>query len=185
MEGSQRSRIEIIRYGWKMAEDYPWGAGYRGHQVLSPNYIPDSLLTMRSSPNEQPIRSRSAHNTFMAALVEQGYPGAILYIALQAWIFLSLFRLNSLGKGNSLPSLAVYRAALATAFIACFICGQFINILNAEVQIWLIALLAVLKNLYHESMPAEVQHRPPEYRVRQKASVSQSGSNTRLVPRRN
>lgn len=148
MEASQQSRLAIARYGWEMAKDFPWGAGYRGHAELSPLYIPANLLT--SDGSNKRLR-RSAHNTFMAALVEQGFFGAILYGALQMWIWFSLFRLKSFDKNNLLPSLSIYRAALATAFAACLICGQFINTLNAEVQIWLIALLAALSNLYQES----------------------------------
>lgn len=163
MEGSQRSRIELIRYGWKMVEDYPLGTGYRGHRAISPYYLPDYLLEQNPAPGERP--SRSAHTTLMAALVEHGYPGAMLYISLQVWIFRSLFRLKSLEKREPLlSSLAHYRAALTTAFVACLVCGLFLNILNAEVQIWLIALLAVLKSWYRESMPAEVQRHSRENR---------------------
>jgi hypothetical protein len=150
MEASQRSRVELFRYGWKMAQDYPWGAGHRGHLLLSPRYMPDFLLT---DVNSGASRGRSAHNTFMAALVEQGYPGAIMYIALQIWILVSLLRLRSLNTAGLSPRLAMYRAALSTALIICLVCGQFINILIAEVQIWLIALLVVLKNLFYMSIP--------------------------------
>lgn len=143
MEASQRSRFDIARYGLEMVKDYPFGAGYRGHAELSVHYMPANLLSGGR---------RSAHNTFMAAFVEQGYPGAILYIAFQMWIWLSLFHLRSLDKENRFPNLSIYRAALATAFAACFVCSQFINALNAEIQIWLIALLAVLKDLYHRSI---------------------------------
>lgn len=179
MEGSQRSRIELLRYGWEMVQDYPWGAGYHGHRALSPRYLPEHLL-----PATNPQLGRGAHNTFMAALVEQGYLGAILYIALQVWIFLSLFRLKPLDKGNPLPSLAIYRAALGTALIACFICGQFLNILYTEVQIWLIALLAVLKSLYHESVPTEVQATHQGTGRISKLQYPQTSSHTGLVPRR-
>jgi hypothetical protein len=147
MEASARSRIELLRYGWQMAQDHPFGAGHRGHEVLSQDYLPDHLLT---GGDEQ--RRRSGHNTFMVALVEQGYPGAMLYIALYAWIFMTLWRLKSLDKLGLPSSLAIYRAALGTAIMASFIGGQFVNILKAEVIIWFIVLLYILDNLCFESI---------------------------------
>lgn len=147
MEASARSRIELLRYGWQMAQDYPFGAGHRGHEVLSQDYLPDRLLT-----GEEGQRRRSGHNTFMVALVEQGYPGAVLYLALQLWILTTLWRLKSLDKFGLPRSLAIYRAALGTAFVTSFICGQFVNILKAEVMIWFVTLLYILDNLSFESM---------------------------------
>lgn len=147
MEASARSRIELLRYGWQMAQDYPLGAGHRGHEVLSPDYLPGALLT-----GEEGQRRRSGHNTFMVALVEQGFPGALLYLALQAWILTTLWRLKSLDQHGLPRSLAIYRAALATALVASFICGQFVNILKAEVVIWLVALLYILQILSYEAI---------------------------------
>ena len=147
MEASARSRIELIHYGWQMAQDHPFGAGHRGHEVLSQDYLPDHLLT-----GEEGQRRRSGHNTLMVALVEQGYPGAMLYLALQAWIFMTLWRLKSLDRLGLSSSLAIYRAALGTALVASFICGQFVNMLKAEVVIWFVALLYILQNLSYEEI---------------------------------
>lgn len=151
MEASARSRIELLRYGWQMARDHPLGAGHRGHEVLSPDYLPDELLT-----GDEGQRRRSGHNTFMVALVEQGFPGAMLYLALQAWILTTLWRLKSLDRLGLPGSLAIYRAALGTAFVTSFICGQFVNILKAEVVIWLVALLYILHNLSYEAIETDV-----------------------------
>ena len=69
---SANSRIGIIRYGWEMSKDHPWGTGHRGHNILSLQYMPPELLPANGG-------TRSAHNTFMAVLVDHGYPGFILY----------------------------------------------------------------------------------------------------------
>lgn len=140
---SAQSRVALIPAQWEMAKDYPLGAGHRGNEVLSPQYIPSQFLTGGK---------RSAHNTFMAVLVDQGFPGAFLLIILQGWVILTLLHLKSLDRQGLPPSLAVYRAALGTAFAACFVSGQFVNLLKSEVQIWLIALLVVLRTLCDESL---------------------------------
>lgn len=146
MEASARSRIELIRYGLKMAADYPWGAGYRGHRALSAKYLPEYLLTV----NQEGRAVRSAHNTFMAVLVEQGIPGSLLFISLQCWIWITLFKLKSSLKRNQNNILSCYIAATGTSLMAVFVCSQFISAMNAEVQFWLIALLAVLIKLEKE-----------------------------------
>jgi O-antigen ligase len=104
--------------------------------------MPAALLA--AGAEEEP--RRAAHNTFMAALVEQGYPGALLYIALQVWIVIGLRRLKSWHRPGETP-LLFFRAALGTALVACFISGQFLNLLKAEVQIWLITLVDVLYSI--------------------------------------
>jgi hypothetical protein len=47
------------------------------------------------------------------------------------------------------PSLGVYRAAVGASLAGLFVSGQFLNLLTAEVQIWMIAMLAALNNLCH------------------------------------
>jgi len=88
--------------------------------------------------------TRSAHNIFMAALVDQGFPGLILLTGLCAWVGVSLRRLKLLDAQGLPPLLGLYRAALGTALVSCFVSGLFSNMLKAEVQIWLVALLASL-----------------------------------------
>jgi hypothetical protein len=144
METSQRSRIALIRYGFVMAGDFPLGTGYRGHAALSAQYLPPWLLS------GIPPR-RSAHDTFMSVLVEQGIPGAFLFVALLISVCGSLLSLKWRGGKITADGLGIYSASLGTAFMAVFVCGLFMSALNAEVQIWLLALMSVLKNLYDES----------------------------------
>ena len=147
LEASAASRIEIMRAEWAMFWDHPWGVGYRGNVILSPHYMPAEILTSAGT--------RAAHNTFMAILVDQGFPGVILFVGLLVWVMTTLLRIKILDKTGLSPSLAIYRAALGASLVACFVSGQFSNYLKAEVQIWLIALLAVLSNLCHEQSYGE------------------------------
>jgi O-antigen ligase len=136
-ETTQEARLQIIGPEFRMFLDHPLGAGHHGNEFLSPQYIPEQFLTSDSG-------TRSAHNTFMAALVDQGFPGAILLTGLYVWVGVSLRRLRRLDAQGLPPLLGLYRAALGTALVSCFVSGLFSNMLNTEVQIWLVALLASL-----------------------------------------
>ncbi|MDR4503183.1 MAG: O-antigen ligase family protein [Candidatus Scalindua sp.] len=144
-EASAQSRIDIARYGFEMARQNPLGAGSGGHVVLSFEYMPEELLSSSTT-------GRSAHNTFMAVLVEQGYPGALLFVLLNIWIIFKLIQLKYADQVGLPSSLAMYRVMLGSSFAACFIAGQFGNFIKAEVQIWLLALFCIFLNLSYESL---------------------------------
>jgi hypothetical protein len=139
-EKSAKSRIEIIAANWQMFKDHPIGVGYRGNLVLSPQYIAPEFLSRDTG-------FRAAHNTLMAVLVDTGLPGAILFICLVLWVAYTLWRLNLLDRVGLPPVLGSYRAAIAASLTGLLISGQFLNLFTAEVQIWMIALLAGLNDL--------------------------------------
>jgi O-antigen ligase len=124
---------------FQMFLDHPAGAGYRGNALLSRDYMPPELLSNSGL--------RGAHNTFMAALVDQGLPGAILLISLYIWMFISLVRLKRLDELGLAADLAVYRAAIGAALASCVASGLFLNLLTFEVQVWLVTLLGSLTQL--------------------------------------
>ncbi len=143
MEASAASRIAVMRYGWTMFTDYPLGAGHRGHEVLSPQYMPESLLTNGT---------RAAHNTFMQILVEQGIIGGVLYIVLTVWVVRQLWQLKQMDARGLSPGLALYRAGIGSALTIAFIGGLFGGFLKAEINIWLLAFLATLSPLCEKSV---------------------------------
>ncbi len=136
MDQSALSRFAIAEAEWEMFLDYPLGAGYRGDEALSPHYVPRIYLA-------EGIGRRSAHNTTMAVLVDQGLPGIVLLIVLQFSIAVRVLRGSTRVSSQGTP-LGLYRAALGAAFAGYFISGLFVNQLKAEVQIWMMALLASL-----------------------------------------
>lgn len=133
-EASAASRIELLRCGYRMFRDHPLGGGHRGHEVLSPQYVPADYLTGGR---------RSAHNTFMAVLVEQGAPGGGLWLLLQAWLAITVLRVGRRARQNH--QLQTYRAVLGASLAAVFVSGQFSNFLKAEVWVWLTAMLVALQ----------------------------------------
>lgn len=139
MDASAASRLNIAEANWRMFLDYPFGAGHRGNVALSPAYMPEEMLT-----NTEQGRSRGAHNTFMAVLVDQGIPGAILIVLLFTWAGVKLFQLRRLDKIGLPPQYGGFRAAIGAGLVAYLAAGQFVNLLKVEVSFWLIALLVVL-----------------------------------------
>jgi hypothetical protein len=142
---AKETRLEILVPQINMFLDHPLGAGHRGNEFLSPFYIPREHLSPEAWV-------RSAHNTFIAALVDQGFPGAILLMSLYFWVGLSLVRLRRLDAQGLPALLGIYRAALGTALASCFVSGLFLNLLKTEVQVWLLGLLASLIALSRTSI---------------------------------
>lgn len=139
LDASSQARIEAFKGEWRMFLDYPFGAGHRGNEVLSPDYINSAVLTREGV--------RSAHNTVMAVLVDQGIPGIVLFGLLQLWLLAKLFRLRRIDRHGMISGLATFRGAVAGGLFAFWACGLFLNLFKAEVFIWLMGLVAVLDRI--------------------------------------
>src|SRR5690606_17212659 len=112
--------------------------GHRGTEVLSREYIPPEYLTV--TPDGR-IGARSSHNTFMTAWVEQGVTGAIMFLTICGWCFLTSVRLRR-GFPRFSPEVQGAVAGISAALVVFFCAGVFVDYMKAEVQIWLYALLA-------------------------------------------
>ncbi|HKS56438.1 MAG TPA: O-antigen ligase family protein [Steroidobacteraceae bacterium] len=143
MDTSAESRFVVLEAQVKMARAYPFGAGHRGTEALSTQYIDEKYLA--KTPGTQ--RARSSHNTFMTTLVEQGIPGAIMFLWMVGWCVRCVRRLRRYESPDwgtrERSELAFVAAGLTIVLIA----GLFVDYLKAEVAIWLLALLAVLQSL--------------------------------------
>lgn len=137
-EASAASRVEIAQANWSMFLDHPIGVGSQGNVVLSPTYIRPELLSQGR---------RSAHNTFLAILIDEGAPGLFLFLVLLSWAAVKLFRLRRLDRDGLAVNLGTYRAAVAGSLLAYVIAGMFSNFVTAEVGVWLVALVSVLDHL--------------------------------------
>jgi O-antigen ligase len=139
MDYSAASRLDVAAANWRMFLDHPLGAGYLGNMVLSPVYMPARVLGQTGF--------RSAHNTFLAILVDAGIPGAVVFVALAVWAVAILRRLKSLDKAGFPARLGIYRAAAGAGLGAYYVSGQFINLWTTEVWVWLFAVIAALTRL--------------------------------------
>ena len=119
-----------------MAARFPHGAGFRGTEALSAEYLDARWLSFGGAGG------RSSHNTFMTALVDHGIPGAILYIWLTAWGLAAVARLRALQSRRVSMELTAPAVACCAGIAVVWTAGQFTDYLLAEVQFWLFALVA-------------------------------------------
>ena len=133
LESSAESRIVMAKAQLQMAAKYPFGNGHRGSEVLSAQYLDKKWLSSDGG--------RSSHNTFLTALVEQGIPGAILYLGFVVWGWRSIRRLRQMSRIAELETLTAYGAVAAAGLTVVLVAGIFEDLLKTEVQIWLAALL--------------------------------------------
>jgi len=147
------SRLVIINAQWEMFQAYPMGCGHRCTVTLSPNYMDDQYLT---GPPEN--RGRSSHNTFMSTLVEQGIPGALLYIMMVVWTGLKLLSLWKNCK-NAEGSIPMIFPAVAGVLTITIVADLFVDYLKLEVRIWFIALLLVLVRMTQRAERPETSGR--------------------------
>ena len=139
IDDSALGRLLLVDAQLKMAREYPFGTGHRGTATLSPRYLDDRFLTGTATK-----RSRSSHNTFLTALVEQGLPGAFMYCWLWGWAALTVARLSVTDVVSHDPEKRGLLAAIGGALVVVLIAGLFVDYIKTEVQIWLFSLLASL-----------------------------------------
>lgn len=142
MDNSARSRFELYNAQLQMFIDHPMGSGHRGTAVLSPLYLDKEWLTTVSRDGEE-MSARASHNSFMTALVEQGLPGAVMFLALLGWLLGAILRVRRLDRRAD-AGWTTNGAALCGALMAVFVAGISSDFSKAEVQFWLFAGLASL-----------------------------------------
>jgi O-antigen ligase len=147
---SARSRVVIYEAQLRMAIDHPFGVGYRGTVVLSPSYLDRKWLTLDTNGDESSA-GRSSHNTFMTALVEQGLPGAIVFLSLVLWILGSILQIRRLDRRHADPDFSSLGGAVCGGLVVVFVAGMATDYLMAEVQFWHFAALASLLRLSETS----------------------------------
>ncbi len=137
LDNSAEGRIVQMKAGLSMFASHPLGVGHRGFATLSPQYLDKIYLTESGG--------RSSHNTFISTLVEQGFPGAIMFSLLWLWVMKN-FLVARRWVNARRPLLDVgVMAATCAGLVVVFIGGQFADFLKAEVLVWLLALLAGLR----------------------------------------
>jgi O-antigen ligase len=157
VDNSAESRIALFHAQVRMAAEYPLGTGHRGTAILSQRYLDARYLTSGDGLING-MGARSSHNTFMSIWVEQGIPGVILIGALGVWGFRAVRRLRKHVRSGAPPETSMQVAAAAAGLVVVAVAGLFTDYLKAEVQIWLLAMLAAL---VYVRLPLEQSTMPP------------------------
>lgn len=144
VDTSVESRVELFKAQFEMFKDHPLGAGHNGTAIQSAAHLDRKYLSKGA---------RASHNTFMAMLINQGIVGAILYLSIVIWVFRSVVRLRRNLKDTGNPIFAAHLAAVGGSLTVTLLAGIFTNYLKAEVQIWMIALLASLLIMNRNTTP--------------------------------
>ena len=153
---SARSRVEVAKAQLRMFIDHPMGVGHRGTASLSAEYLDRKWL---SSGGDEDQRARSSHSTFLTALVEQGVPGVLMYIAMVIWIFGAIWRIRGLKKPTDDPELATLGSAMCAALVSVLVSGNTADYLLAEVHFWQLAALVSMLQFSFPMNQAGVHYR--------------------------
>jgi hypothetical protein len=162
VDRSAESRLVIINAQWEMAKEYPLGAGHRGTAVLSTQYLDPIYLSHTEVNGKRVAGQRSSHNTFMTTLVEQGIPGAVMWLWLWLWVANTLRRARERSTDADATERATLVAAIGGGLAMVFVAGQFVDYLKVEVQVWLLVLLASVMQLRR---PETVESKQPDRRL--------------------
>lgn len=146
-------RLALLEAQWKMARDYPFGAGFRSTATLSPRYLSEEFLT--TAAGEEPeAAARSSHNTLMSVVVEQGIVGVVVYLWLLIVVLREVLRQRRRFI-NSSVEYATHVTAIGAMLAVVFVAGFFTDYLMAEVQFWCLPLLASLAAIKQVPSAAE------------------------------
>jgi O-Antigen ligase len=129
-------RLILAQAQLEMSRAYPLGCGSRCTDVLSPQFLPEKQLDSQGR--------RSSHNTFLTMLVEQGIPGAVLYLAMVLWVLSSLRSAARSQLPGSESSAALLFPAVAGSLVAIIVGDLFVQYPKFEVRFWFLTLGMVL-----------------------------------------
>jgi len=136
--GSHRTAFWLIAID--MSKDYPFGAGARGFELLSPINVPQEYFDVGKT-------SKAVHSLWFQALTELGYIGFFFFMAL---IFCTLTSLRKIKRRcfevNDIHGF-YFTHALLCSFIGVLAASSFINQFRTQIIYWLILFVACLVNI--------------------------------------
>jgi hypothetical protein len=151
---SVETRVVLFKTQWRMALDHPFGVGNGGTAALSYTYL-DPIYWA----TEGGVKSgRASHNSIMSALVDQGFPGVVVWLAI---IFTLVSRIRSNKRWcDQYGDLEAgwLNAGLAAMFAVIVAAGMFSPQQRTEVYVWTLALLCAFAHIIRAGpMPAPVR----------------------------
>jgi len=177
-------RTEIWLYGLEMASDHPLGVGSGGFSELARFYMPDEVLTYH--PDAE-YGTRSAHNSYLQVLVEQGVLGLTLWLGMCAHTVLVLRRSFKLASKQARdgPLWKEHVFAMNVAFFAVLLSSMVNSRIYYEFFWWQIALAVIVYSLLKkahsvatgdaESESGKVHLRRGSHRVAPRLADSRAG----------
>ena len=153
IDSSANIRLALAGAQLEMSKDRPLGAGHRGTRTLSPLYLAEEYLTKNTHGGGE-NRARSSHNTLLAVLVDQGWPGLAAFLLLLAFTYNALLRMKKAEVASPISDTmfdySAMRMGLAGALTVILVAGVFSNFLKAEVFVWIVTIIFSLQRLVDE-----------------------------------
>ena len=135
-----RGRIFFWMRTFEMVKQHPFGLGTWGYQYLSPQYIPEEMLTNGR---------RAVHSTYFQVLANFGYIGPLIFggLILSSFRFMRKIRHYLQSKENQY--LYYQGIAIESGFVGFLVASAFIDRLYGEILYWLILFIACFGNIYY------------------------------------
>jgi hypothetical protein len=140
-EASADSRLIVNRGSIAMLLHHPMGVGYRNYPVISPQYLPASVLSHGA---------RSAHNSFFTIICENGVFGFCVWIFSFAGAIVYLRRIRKSSRGAITP-LVNYALALEVGLFGWAVNGLSMAEHEVDPAYWFLALTVVMVRLHHQA----------------------------------
>jgi len=153
-------RTEIWDYGIEMTKDYPFGAGPNNFKKIARFYMPDDVLTFHPGAT---YGVRSAHNTYLQTIVEQGVIGLIIWLLMcmhTCFILYKSFKILS-KLGNEFRFWKSTAFALNISFFSILLGGLVNSRVYYEFFWWQIAISIVLYSLTQKMALNKSKPTPP------------------------
>lgn len=136
-DNSAKIRVEVAKAQLRMFAEHPLGVGHQGTAILSRDYLDEQLLAGDSG-------DRASHNTLLSILVDQGLVGILIFSMMALSIMRMLRQIKRVERVGLPGHFGFYLAMLGGSIVVIYAAGMFAQYLKAEIQIWVLALLAVL-----------------------------------------
>lgn len=149
VDNSGRQRLVAWQTSWNFAMDYPITGG-------SFNALPNVSLFQRYQSEPLPLGylSTAPHSIYFQMLEEQGFVGLGIYFVLVGSCWVSLAGLRR--KAQRSPStrwIVSYALMIQVSLLGFLVSGAFLGLANFDLFYQLVAMVVLLKMLYHADAP--------------------------------
>jgi probable O-glycosylation ligase (exosortase A-associated) len=147
---SGRQRLVSWQTSWNFAMDYPIAGG-------SFNALPDVELFQHYQSEALPggFLSSGPHSIYFQTLEEQGFVGLGIYLLLVVSCWISLFRLRRIAQRTPATQWIVpYTHMIEVSLFGFLVSGAFLGLANFDLYYQLVAMVIILKILWHKEVSA-------------------------------
>jgi O-antigen ligase len=149
---SVATRLELLQVQWRMAMEHPLGVGNSGTAALSYTYMESKYWSSQGG--------RSSHNSIMSALVEQGFPGAFVWILIMVLLALKLRANRRWCVAGRDTEAGWLNAGLAGMFAVVVVAGLFSPQERTEVYVWILAMTCAFAHIRNAAIDRDVDLEP-------------------------